>query len=54
MNKIIHGHRLRYRWGFIVAIILATIFLPFVVTVYAATGVLAYNHWKKNIQSDEV
>jgi len=25
-------------WGFIVAIILATIFLPFVVTVYAATG----------------
>ena len=27
-----------FRWGFIVALIVATVFLPFVVTVYAITG----------------
>lgn len=34
-------------WGLIVAIILASIFLPFVVTVYAITGMFIYDYWTK-------
>lgn len=31
-----------YRWGLIVALITSTVFLPFVVTVYAITGEINY------------